>query len=202
MGVSIIRPSSSSHSHGARSRGLSDERVNSTNSSVLRRIPVPCSSCSTMTFLCCPSGCGCSMSVFLLSGLHKSPRVCCQLRWKLLHHSTSTALLLAPPVKQIIGSVHVCLIPCARLRLAHPPHDALCAHAPLDRAGSSTPPPWSDADKTCCCRCRFTPAAPTWLCRRISHEHWSASASSEVRGAKGEEWCPHLVFLQGSRLSM
>src|SRR6266705_6029583 len=125
MGVSTIRPSSGSHSHGRRSRGLSNEQVNSMSSSVFRRIPVSCSSCSTMTFLRCPSGCGCSTSVLLLSGLHKSQRVCCQLRWKLLHHSTSTALLLAPPVKQMIGSLHGArsLVPVCRLHTLLTMHD-------------------------------------------------------------------------------
>jgi hypothetical protein len=152
--------------------------------------------------LCCPSGYGCSMRVFLLLGLRKDPRVCCRLRWKLLRHSTSTALLLAPPVKQMIGSLRVCSIPCARLPFAHPPHHAPCAHAPLDRAGSSTSPPWSDTDETCCCRCRFTPAVPIWLYCRISHGHWHSSASSGARGAKSEECCPHLVVLQDHCLSM
>ncbi len=132
-----------------------------------------------------------------------------QLRWKLIHHSTSAALLLAPPVKQMIGSLYVCVIPCAHLPLAHPPHDAFCAHAPLDRAGSFTPPPWSDSDETCCCRCRFTPAAHTGWCRRISHEHWSASASSEVQrvrsGARIWLYCsgyqPQLAKTSRARVS-
>jgi hypothetical protein len=64
--------------------------------------------------------------------------ICCQRRWKLIHHSTSAALLLEPPVKQGIGSLHACLISCACLPLAHPPHDALCAHVPLDRVVSYT----------------------------------------------------------------